>query len=1144
MLRLAVAVLVSISMLGGIAVGQAPASGGGPIGTGAASSASSSGRVLIDELANGGPRSASDGFVELRNHGRTAVRLDGWALFRCSAQGLRANAGRSEGDLTGHVLAPGGRLVISRVGMPGDLHVTQPYAASGFGFVLVDASGATVDRVGVYPNEPWMTQSECTGAANLPNRLDVAGGESWQRVATTGDPRRDFVAAPATLGTANATEPTPESPATVVISEFATQGRGGDGDDLVELRNAGAEPVDLSGFELFRCTASGRLGPETRQVRIADDTVLRPGQRWLLGGPDFAGAPTPDDRASTSLADAGAGVLLRDAQGRTVDRVSMSAYADSPCQAGEAKLAPILDAVADESYQRRGEEWIVAPRTPGRPNAVAERSVVRAAAAAPDAPGGLAATVSAGPGGGDVRISEVATDPADLPTGAVQRNLVEIANLGDVTVDIGGWSVRRCERDGTRALAVQAAVPAGTALRPGGTWTVAAAGTPAAADADAVAATRLHFQGAGVWLADARGTRVDSVGIYGRNEMDASIERPSPCTNGVSLMTTEVDRLEGETFQRVALTGVDADDFRAMRATPGRVVPLDGRATALDDDGARAHRPLADAAGPASAARAPRATPPALAVPAGAGPVSTGAAVVPPGAAAGLRHAAPDVEPAAVRVMEAWAGVTDPGPLSAERGDRERRIEADRLGTPVRDAAWGRPYQRLVIGGEGVAPGGELVWRGASSGRNELQLSVWNPTAERWRGLDAGVDPTASGATIELRGRLREGEARAGVATLLVQDGPRTEPTLASARTGRDAVLERPADYDFAVSHITDTQYLSESYPEVYEQLVGWIADNADERRIAFATHTGDLVQNWVDPDQHPARARLEYGRASRMQAILDEAGVPNSVLPGNHDTKRGVDDRMFNEFFPPSRYADLPWYGGSIGLADHTANFSLVEAGGARLLMLSLPYAYDEADIAWAERVVHAHRDRDVILSTHEHLSPKMRDEPAARSVSSRWVSRAAELWDRVVAPNRNVVAVLSGHFHGVGQVVTGDAGGIPGHDVVELLADYQEFRTHTGERSTGFQRLLQVDLASGTVAVDTFSATLRTSAAHEHDYGQFVPDDGSSGSRSNDRPWNIVAAGLQGRYTGEDDEFLAPMPLRYPKSVATSSVGVVAGG
>jgi len=144
------------------------------------------------------------------------------------------------------------------------------------------------------------------------------------------------------------------------------------------------------------------------------------------------------------------------------------------------------------------------------------------------------------------------------------------------------------------------------------------------------------------------------------------------------------------------------------------------------------------------------------------------------------------------------------------------------------------------------------------------------------------------------------------------------------------------------------------------------------------------------------------------------------------------------------------------------------------------------------------------------------------------------------VIAPNRNVVVVLSGHLHGIGQIVTENAGGIEGHDVVELLADYQEFRTHTGERATGFQRLLQVDLASSTVAVDTFSVRLDATASFDYDYPQFRPENGHAGTLTNARPWRIVEAGVQGRYTAADDEFAASVGFQFAKRVDTTAITV----
>ena len=152
--------------------------------------------ILINELANGGPRSSSDSFFELRNWGDEPVDLTGWHVFRCSVNGLRSNVGRPESDLTGVVLQPGGIYTVSKSGMAGDAHMTQPYASGGFGLYLEDPDARRVDAVGVYPNEPWPTESECTRGGNLANRLDFAASESWQRISATGDPARDFIVAP------------------------------------------------------------------------------------------------------------------------------------------------------------------------------------------------------------------------------------------------------------------------------------------------------------------------------------------------------------------------------------------------------------------------------------------------------------------------------------------------------------------------------------------------------------------------------------------------------------------------------------------------------------------------------------------------------------------------------------------------------------------------------------------------------------------------------------------------------------------------------------------------------------------------------------------------------------------------------------
>lgn len=1016
--------------------------------------------ILINEFSNGGPESDDDSFFELRNWGDEPVDLTGWHIFRCSWQGLRSNGGRPEAELGGITLGPGAIFTVSKIGMPGDAHLTQPLASTGFGLYLENPAGERVDAVGVYPNEPWPTTSECTLERNLTNTLDSAAGESWQRV---GVGPLDYIAAPATLGAQNRQAPSRESSAEVVITELAGSGPGGAEDDFVEVQNTGDRPVDLGGWALWRCTATGRLGSHQLQLTIAEGTVLEPGDRWVAGGTGFEGA---DATYQTHLADLEFGALLRDASGALVDRVAVSSFGDSACQ-GE-KLRAVLDPVAAESWQRTDSGWIIAHRTPGMPNRTTQHSVFLDEFTYPDFPG--------------VAISEIATDPSTegMPAGSIQRNWIELANYGPEPVEISNWTARRCEADGQRATDLQFTVPVGTTLDPGETYLAARAGTPAADDANITYDIALNLLGTGVWVEDADGRLVDSVGIYAANEMDSTNVIASACTKGDALTTYQPDRLLGETFQRTQFTGNDLADFVTAAATPGEpdLIPW--------VDPTQRAAPIAPAT--LSTSRTEKAHRAVLAT-----------------------------EP--VVVLESWSGVTDVLPLPGPVGAREQSLE---VGAATADDGYDFPYQRFLIEAEA---GNAIQWSGATVGRNELQLMVWSDAG--WRLVDAGQG--------ELAGVLEPAEVVDGRANILVVDGPRTEPTIVA---GMDGQLEDPSAYDFAVTHITDTQYLSESYPEVYAQLASWIADNADDRKIAFATHTGDLVQNWVDPAQNEVRARIEFERASAIQRILDDAGIPNSVLPGNHDNKRGITAELFNEYFPPSRYEGTAWYGGSIAPGDNSSNFSTFHWEDTKFLMLSLPYAYADREIAWAGEVIAAHPDYNVIVSTHEHLMPKTDEVGALRVVNSRWTSRAAELWETVIAPSRNVVAVLCGHFHGLGQIVTEDAGGIPGHTVVELLADYQEFRTHTGERATGFFRMLQFDIDQGAIAVDTRSMVLQESASHEYDYRQFVPDNGSPYVMSNVRPWRIIEAGLQDRYTDEDDEFTAYLTLQHPKSVQTTAL------
>lgn len=47
----------------------------------------------------------------------------------------------------------------------------------------------------------------------------------------------------------------------------------------------------------------------------------------------------------------------------------------------------------------------------------------------------------------------------------------------------------------------------------------------------------------------------------------------------------------------------------------------------------------------------------------------------------------------------------------------------------------------------------------------------------------------------------------------------------------------------FSIVQITDTQYLSDTHPDLFSGLTSWIADKASALNLTMVVHTGDIVQ-------------------------------------------------------------------------------------------------------------------------------------------------------------------------------------------------------------------------------------------------------------------------------------------------------------
>ncbi|WP_195572595.1 S-layer homology domain-containing protein [Paenibacillus sp. 1001270B_150601_E10] len=329
----------------------------------------------------------------------------------------------------------------------------------------------------------------------------------------------------------------------------------------------------------------------------------------------------------------------------------------------------------------------------------------------------------------------------------------------------------------------------------------------------------------------------------------------------------------------------------------------------------------------------------------------------------------------------------------------------------------------------------EVEWKGNSLEGRKVSMYAWNPSEQKWSLLVyqvAGAEDFTLKHTV-LAGDYNDG----GKIHVMIQD--------------EKPVSEDP--YDFSFVWMSDTQYYSESYPEIYKTNVQWIVDNKEKMDIRYVIHTGDIVD---DADQD-----YQWINANESMSILDQSGMPYGVLAGNHDVAHQTGDYQYYwKHYGEDRFSHQPTYGGSY--QNNRGHYDLVSAGGVDFIVVYMGWNIGDEEIQWIDDVLKQYPDRKAILAFHEYLL-----------VSGNRAPIADQIHERVVIPNSNVIAVLSGHYHDAETLIdelddNGD--GIADRKVYQMLADYQG-----GERGgNGYIRLLQFDTDANKIHVKTYSPYL----------------------------------------------------------------------
>lgn len=514
-------------------------------------------------------------------------------------------------------------------------------------------------------------------------------------------------------------------------------------------------------------------------------------------------------------------------------------------------------------------------------------------------------------------------------------------------------------------------------------------------------------------------------------------------------------------------------------------------------------------------------------------------------------------------------------------------------------------FQRYDLNLGTTAQTPTVRWEGTIDPARVAALRVWDKAAQKWVALTSSRGQTGQSTvlTAQLDAQYRDGNLAHVLVTGEDPFADDLEPRDASAQNTKDH-FEDPDTYDFSIAHFTDTQYLTEGaaggtyedwdgqseasdvetaeeqaiWAAAYRNETQWIADNAAGRVIAYAAHTGDIVENdYYDPLaknpdgslQRPglnAEVDKELAAASSYQKILDDNGVVNQVIAGNHDNQLGAEtgpESRFSKMFSADRYNALAktWPAGTEYHAwdervnpdgsitpgkDNQNNYVLYSAGGLDFVAVGLSYGVTPDEAKWADSIFKRYKDRNGILLSHDYLKPSPNPDGRGADFSA---PDGSPLYKQVVESNPNVFLVLAGHEHGVGTNLKTNVGVTVAHDVVELLADYQFYTVPAGELwpklvdaqgnidvngdgkpdhkatdrlqfGASFLRLLQFDVKRAELHIDTYSPFLGNFGATEYD----VRQDGSQ---------------TKPRYNGAEDNLTLPVDLTTRKtSFSTDSL------
>lgn len=339
--------------------------------------------------------------------------------------------------------------------------------------------------------------------------------------------------------------------------------------------------------------------------------------------------------------------------------------------------------------------------------------------------------------------------------------------------------------------------------------------------------------------------------------------------------------------------------------------------------------------------------------------------------------------------------------------------------------------------------------------------------------------------------------------------------TLVACATGVGATPK------FSVVLVPDPQsYAVHPGYDIYNKQSRWIRDNQTSENIKFSIYLGDLTNNDTDD---------QWSVVSNALSILDTAGCPYSVLPGNHDylgsgatLHSNIVDRIltkFNANVGPQRFSGKSWYGGN---KDNTTNknqnnYCFFSSGNLNFMVVSLELSPTKETITWANNLISQHPNHRVIIATHAYLNPGGGYNASGGNEWGVVGASGVDLFEECASRHSNVFMVVCGH---VGESMVNTKTGVCGNTIYEMVVDYQFEKplndASKGGLGNGWMRLLTFDPDNNKIDARTFSVVSGDATFFTNGIDQFYEPDYNSSPTHKDHKFSLTYnMGTMGAYS-----------------------------